>query len=109
MSLGFQAGTVCEFCFILFDFCTDFQSWFAWPVGFDCRTHISFGTVDVRKQRQCVDGKETACTSRKRYEVEDILIHEDYITGSLMNDIALIRLTEDVKFDGMNSSFFHSI
>ena len=74
---------------------------------FGFRTHISFGTVDVRKQRQCVDGKESACTSRKRYEVEDILIHEDYITGSLMNDIALIRLTEDVKFDGMTGSANH--
>ena len=65
------------------------------------RNQIVLGTTDRRVTFQCAGENETNCVNSTTVEIDDVFIHEEFVKTSAWNDVALIRLSEEVKFSGM--------
>ncbi|XP_055373767.1 serine protease easter-like [Condylostylus longicornis] len=59
-------------------------------------TGVRLGEWDVTTDPDCKDG--LCADPHQDFEVKDIIIHEDYDQVTVVNDIALLKLSTDVKF-----------
>ena len=59
---------------------------------------MALGTSDRRLTSQCAGANETNCVNTTIVEIDEVIIHPEFVRSSIWNDIALIRLTEEVKF-----------
>ncbi|CAG7837793.1 unnamed protein product [Allacma fusca] len=61
--------------------------------------HIILGTPDRRSSYQCAGENDTVnCVNSTLVDIDDTIIHEEFVKTSAWNDIALIRMSDEVKF-----------
>lgn len=62
-----------------------------------CRDSVILGEYDVTKDPDC-DGD--FCSSKQDVKVEQVIAHPQYQQAGNVNDIALVRLAQNVQYSG---------
>ncbi|XP_053683596.1 enteropeptidase-like [Sabethes cyaneus] len=69
-------------------------------MNFQRNTKVRLGEHTLNQYYDCNDGGEDCAPPVQDYNVECITIHSGFNSGVFTDDIALLRLTEDVHFEG---------
>lgn len=61
---------------------------------------IRIGEYDLTTEKDCYD-EDNCLPPAKEYAIEEMIPHEGYVSSPLyINDIGLLRLAEEIPFDG---------
>lgn len=63
------------------------------------RKEVTVGSIDRRQNFEC-DSDNTTCLNSTRYAIEETIVHELYTEGNVRNDLGLIRLKQEIQYNG---------